>query len=220
MLADPNFLFRIERDPADVAAEHASTASATSSWRHGCRSSSGAAFPTRSCSTLAEQQQLREPAVLEEQVRRMLADPAPAALIDNFAGQWLLLRNLRNADPTPDVFPEFDESLREAFSARPTLFLAASCAKTAACVELLSADYTFVNERLARHYGIPNVYGAHFRRVTSEQRQPARRPARPGQHPDGDVVSQSDLARAARANGCSTTCSARRRRSRRRTCRA
>jgi len=124
--------------------------------------------------TLAEQQRLRQPRVLEAQVKRMLADPRSAALVDNFAGQWLLLRNLRNADPTPDVFPEFDESLRDAFRRETTLFLDSQLKEDRSVVDLLNADYTFVNERLARHYGLRGVFGSNFRRVTLANDSPRR----------------------------------------------
>ena len=104
--------------------------------------------------------------MLDGQVRRLLADSRAAALVDNFAGQWLLLRNLRNAKPAPDTFPDFDESLRESFQRETELFLESQLREDRSVVDLLTADYTFVNERLARHYEIPNVHGANFRRVT------------------------------------------------------
>jgi hypothetical protein len=113
----------------------------------------------------AEQGRLKQPAVLAEQVRRMLADPRSSALVANFGGQWLWLRNLRSAAPNADLFPEFDDNLREALVKETELFLTDQLRSDRSVVELLTADYTFLNERLARHYGIPNVYGSHFRRV-------------------------------------------------------
>ena len=96
----------------------------------------------------------------------MLADPRSKALVDNFAGQWLVLRNIRDVAPDADLFPDFDENLRDAFQQETELFFESQLREDRSVVELLSADYTFVNERLARHYGIPNVYGDRFRRVT------------------------------------------------------
>jgi hypothetical protein len=103
----------------------------------------------------------------------MLADPRAAALVSNFAGQWLYLRNLRNVVPSKDAFPDFDDNLRQAFQRETELLLEHVMTQDRSVLELLTADYTFVNERLARHYGIPNVYGTHFRRVpvTSEARR-------------------------------------------------
>ena len=109
--------------------------------------------------------QLRDPAVFELQVRRMLADHRSNALIENFFGQWLLLRNISTVRPDPMAFPEFDENLRAAFERETALFLQGQVREDRPLTELLTADYTFANERLARHYGVPNVYGSHFRRV-------------------------------------------------------
>jgi hypothetical protein len=103
----------------------------------------------------------------------MLADPRSKALVDNFVGQWLYLRNIRTVIPDPGEFPEFDDSLREAFQRETELFVGSQIAEDRSVVELLSANYTFANERLARHYGIPGIYGSRFRRVSlpqSEQR--------------------------------------------------
>ena len=139
-----------------------------------------------------------QPAVLEQQVERMLDDPKSRALVDNFAGQWLLLRNLQSHMPDAGRLPELRQRAAPGVPApRPSCSSRASSARTAACSICSNADYTFVNERLARHYGIPNVYGSHFRRVTLTERR-APRPARPGQHPDGDVLPEPHLAGAAR----------------------
>src|SRR5258708_13668943 len=95
----------------------------------------------------------------------MLADPRSKALVENFAGQWLYLRNIRSVSPDPQEFPQFDENLRDAFQQETALFFESMLREDRSVLELLDADYTYLNERLARHYGIPNVYGSHFRRV-------------------------------------------------------
>jgi hypothetical protein len=115
--------------------------------------------------SLAEQKKLREPATLELQVRRMLQDPRSKALVSNFAGQWLYLRNLRSVSPDPEEFPEFDDDLREAFRQETELLFESMLRDDRPVSDLLNASYTFLNERLARHYGIPGVYGSNFRRV-------------------------------------------------------
>lgn len=114
----------------------------------------------------AVQGKLNDPAILEQQVRRMLADSRSQALVDNFAGQWLYLRNIRSVAPDLQEFPDFDENLREALQKETELFFASMLREDRSVLDLLRADYTFLNERLARHYGIPNTYGNHFRRVT------------------------------------------------------
>ena len=131
--------------------------------------------------------------VLEGQVRRMLADPRSRALVDNFFGQWLSLRRLREATPDPDMFSDFDGNLREAFERETELFVESHIRENRRLPELLTANETFVNERLARHYGIPNIYGSHFRRVTMS-RPRARWSPRPRQHLDHHVVSHTHLA--------------------------
>ena len=116
--------------------------------------------------TAAERGTLKDPAVLERQVRRMLRDPRARTLVTNFASQWLYLRNLRSAKPDSTLFTEFDSSLRDAFRQETELFVESTLQEDQSVLRLLDADYTYLNERLARHYGIPNVYGSHFRRVT------------------------------------------------------
>ena len=116
--------------------------------------------------TLAEQGRLREPAVLEKQVRRMMADAKSAAFIENFAGQWLNLRALATVTPNPSVYPDFDDNLRAAFRREVELLFDAIVQEDRSVLDLLNADYTFVDERLAKHYGIRNVYGSRFRRVS------------------------------------------------------
>jgi mono/diheme cytochrome c family protein len=115
--------------------------------------------------SLAEQGRLSDPAVLEQQVKRMLADPRAAALTQNFAGQWLFLRNLDSAIPDVQTFPNFDDNLRQDFLRETELFFASIVQEDRSVLDLLDADYTFLNERLALHYGVPNIYGSHFRRV-------------------------------------------------------
>ena len=116
---------------------------------------------------MASRKRLSQPAVLEQQVRRLFGDVrARRALVANFAGQWLELRNIREHTPDPDIFDEFDENLREAMRRETELFFESQLSEDRSVVDLLSADYTFVNERLARHYGISGVYGERFRRVT------------------------------------------------------
>ena len=123
-------------------------------------------MPDATLFRLAEQGQLRRPAVLEAQVRRMLADPRADALMQNFAGQWLHVRNLQNAAPNTDEFPDFDNDLRESLRREIEMFFGAVLREDRPVLDLLTADYTFVNERLAKHYDIPYVYGSQFRRVT------------------------------------------------------
>jgi hypothetical protein len=115
---------------------------------------------------LADGGKLRDPKVFEQQVRRMLADRRSRALVSNFAGQWLYLRNLSRAQPDPDVFPEFDENLRQAFQRETEMLIEAIVREDRSVVDLLDANFTYLNERLARHYQIADVHGANFRRVS------------------------------------------------------
>src|SRR3989442_8021755 len=114
---------------------------------------------------LAIQGKLQNPAVLEQQAKRMLADERARSLGSNFAGQWLYLRNLKGLRPDEDVFPDFDDNLRQALQRETELLFESIVLEDHRVLDLLNADYTFVNERLARHYGIPNVYGDQFRRI-------------------------------------------------------
>ncbi len=164
VLASPEFLFRIAHDPVD--------AEPASPYRLGDLDLASrlsfflwSSIPDEELLGFAEQGELSDPAVLDQQVARMLADPRAAALIDNFAGQWLYLRNMQLVMPDPETFPEFDDNLREAFARETELFLTSQLREDRSVLDLLRADYTFLNERLARHYGIPGVYGSHFRRV-------------------------------------------------------
>jgi len=122
--------------------------------------------PDSELRTLASQGRLRQPAVLTAQVRRMLKDPRSEALTENFAGQWLNLRGLQVTSPLPLIYPDFDDPLRQAMRREVELLFDSIVREDRSVVNLLDADYTFVNERLAKHYGIPNVYGSQFRRVT------------------------------------------------------
>jgi hypothetical protein len=103
--------------------------------------------------------------VLDQQVRRMMSDPKSQALVTNFAGQWLYLRNLKNFQPNSLEFPDFDDNLRQAMQREAELFFESIMRENRNVLDLMTADYTFLNERLAKHYGIPNIYGSHFRRV-------------------------------------------------------
>jgi hypothetical protein len=170
ILAGPEFLFRVERDPENIPPN---TAYRISDLELASRISFflWSSIPDDELRQVAGQGRLRDPVVLEQQVRRMLADPRSQALVENFAGQWLYLRNLRTAAPDPRLFPEFDEELREAFRRETELLFEHTLRQDRSVVELLDADYTFVNERLARHYGIPDVHGSRFRRVAVEQQE-------------------------------------------------
>jgi hypothetical protein len=165
ILVSPEFLFRIEHDPRNIAP---STAYRVSDLDLASRLSFflWSSIPDDELLDLAARGKLSDRAVLDQQVRRMLADPRAKALMSNFGGQWLYLRNMRSAVPDPDTFPQFDEDLRQAMQQETELFLEHMVSEDRSMLELLNANYTYLNERLARHYGIPNVYGSHFRRVT------------------------------------------------------
>jgi hypothetical protein len=124
---------------------------------------------------VAGQGRLRNPAVLEQQVRRMLKDPKANALAENFAGQWLNLRGLDATAPLPLIYPDFDDPLRQAMRREVELIFGTIVTEDRPITELLTGDYTFVNERLARHYGIPNIQGSQFRRVTLGPDQDVRK---------------------------------------------
>ncbi len=172
LLIDPEFLFRIERDPAGAApgAPYRLTDLELASRLSFFLWSS---IPDEELLDLAARSGLSDPGVLEGQVRRMLDDPRASALVDNFAGQWLSLRSVAGIAPDPNLFPGFDENLREAFRRETELFFESQLREDRSVVDLLGADYTFLNERLARHYGIPGVTGSHYRRVTLAGKGPA-----------------------------------------------
>ena len=172
ILASPKFLFRAERDPAGVAAGNTYRVGGTDLasrlsfflW---------SSIPDETLLATAERNKLQDPSVMDREIRRMIVDPRAQALVDNFAGQWLELRNLRNVQPNTDDFPDFDDNLRQSFRKETELLFNSVIAEDRPVLDLLTADYTFVDERLARHYGIPDVYGSRFRRVavTDEARR-------------------------------------------------
>ena len=164
ILASPSFLFRVERQPANVApgsVYRLSDIDLASRLSFFLWSS----IPDNDLLDEAVRGTLSTPDRLDQQVRRMLADSRSQALVDNFVSQWLTLGKLSGVVPDVDAYPEFDENLREAFRQETRLFVAAQLREDRGVGELLTANYTYVNERLARHYQIPNVYGSHFRRV-------------------------------------------------------
>jgi hypothetical protein len=164
ILASPGFVFRPEQDPRQApggAVYRVTDLELASRLSFFLWSS----IPDEELLQVAVRGQLRSAAVLEQQVRRMLLDPRAKALVENFAGQWLQLRNLRASIPNQNDFPDFDDNLRQAFRRETELLFESIVVDNRSVLELLTADYTFVNERLAKHYGIPNVYGSQFRRV-------------------------------------------------------
>ena len=171
MLVDPEFLFRIERDPADTAP---GTPYRLGDLELASRLSFflWSSIPDDELLEAAAGGRLGDPAELQRQTRRLLADGRSRALVDNFASQWLRLRNLESQERESADYPEFDENLREAFRRETELFVESNIRADRSLLELLSANYTFVNERLARHYGIRGVYGDRFRRVTLDPDHP------------------------------------------------
>ena len=165
LLIDPEFLFRIERDPISAAP---ATAYRLTDLELASRLSFflWSSIPDDELLDLAVEGRLGDPDVLEQQVSRMMRDARSDALLDNFFGQWLLSRNMQTAAPDPQIFLDFDENLRDAMGRETELFVESQLRDDRSVLDLLKADYTFLNERLARHYGVPNIYGNHFRRVT------------------------------------------------------
>jgi len=165
VLASPEFLFRFEADPANLPADAVyklgdlALASRLSFFLW-------SSLPDEPLLTLALQDRLKEPAVLEQQVKRMMADARSDALVDNFAEQWLFLRNIKSTAPNMEAFPDFDDNLRQSMRQETKMFIGSVIREDRNIMDLLTANYTFVNERLARHYGIPNIYGSQLRRVT------------------------------------------------------
>jgi mono/diheme cytochrome c family protein len=188
VLASPSFLYRIERDPAGL---RAGAAHAVSDVELASRLSFflWSSIPDEKLLNLATTGRLREPGMLEAQVRRMIADDRANALVSNFAGQWLQLRNLE-AKVVPDLlmFPDFDDNTRKAFRLETELLFENIMRENRSALELLSADYTYVNERLARHYGIPGVYGERFRQVKLTD------PNRRGLLGQGSILSMTSVA--------------------------
>jgi len=164
MLAGPEFLFIVERTPANVrpgetfriSDSELATKLSLFLW---------SSVPDVELLDLAESGHLSKPGILEQQVQRLLENPRSRALVDNFASQWLSLGRLNVTEPNTDLFPYFEENLRQAFREETALFFDYILREDRPLMELLDADYTFVNERLARHYGIPDVYGNHFRKI-------------------------------------------------------
>jgi hypothetical protein len=181
MLVSPQFLFRIERDPAGLAP---GTSHPVSDLELASRLSFflWSSIPDDELIDLAVQGKLRQAGVLEREVRRMMLDPRSASLVNNFAEQWLYLRDLDSRKPNELLFPGFDESLRAAFRKETDLFLDSVLRGNRSVLELLSANYTFLNERLAKHYGIPNIHGVEFRRVNL-----------PANSPRGGLLGQGSL---------------------------
>jgi len=171
MLVDPEFLFRVERDPEDAAP---GTPYRLGDLELASRLSFflWSSIPDDELLEAAAAGRLGDPAELERQTRRLLADDRSRALVDNFASQWLRLRNLESQERESADYPEFDENLRDAFRRETELFVESNIREDRSLLELLSANYTFVNERLARHYGIRGVYGDRFRRVTLDPHHP------------------------------------------------
>jgi hypothetical protein len=165
ILASPEFIFRFEPDPANAAPDkpyRISDLELASRLSFFLWSS----IPDDQLLTVATEGKLKDPVILEQQVRRMLVDKRSETLVTNFADQWLYLRNLKNIQPDFQTFPDYDDNLRQAMTRETELFFGSIISENRSVLDLLNADYTFVNERLARHYGIPNVYGTDFRRVT------------------------------------------------------
>ena len=160
ILISPDFLFRVESDaPGSVhAVSDHDLASRLSFFLW-------SSVPDDELLTLADQGKLHDPAILRKQTRRMLNDVRSRALVSNFAGQWLQLRNLDTAKPDPETFPEFDESLRRSLQQETELFFDSIVREDRSVLDLLEAKYTFLNQRLAEHYGVPGIYGSQFRKV-------------------------------------------------------
>ena len=181
LLVSPEFLFRVERDPEDLgsgAPYFISDLELASRLSFFLWSS----IPDDALIDVAANGTLRDPAVLESQVRRMLADPRSETLVTNFAAQWLYLRNLPAVSPDFTTFPDFDEALRRALRQETELFFTSIIREDRSALDLLTADHTFVNERLAKHYDIPNIYGSHFRRI-----------ALPPDSPRGGLLGQGSI---------------------------
>jgi Protein of unknown function (DUF1592)/Protein of unknown function (DUF1588)/Protein of unknown function (DUF1587)/Protein of unknown function (DUF1595)/Protein of unknown function (DUF1585)/Planctomycete cytochrome C len=164
ILADPEFIYRSELEPADVAPgspyriSDLELASRLSFFLW-------SSIPDEELIKHAAEGRLHDPDVIEQQIERMIADPRSDAFIENFTGQWLNVRGMAASEPVVDLFPDFDSTLREAYRREIELFFGSIIHEDRSVLDLLTAEYTFANERLAKHYGIPNVYGSQFRRV-------------------------------------------------------
>ena len=205
ILASPSFVFRPEVEPAAAAAgapyrvTDTELASRLSFFLW-------SSIPDDELLRVARERRLSQPAPLRDQMRRMLADHRSSAFVRNFAGQWLHLRNLRSIIPNSDLFPDFDDNLRQAFQREAELLFESVLRENRSVLDLMTADYTFVNERLARHYGIRDVFGSAFRRVQLND------PARHGLLGKGAVLLATSHPTTTSpfcgANGCSRTSSA------------
>jgi len=173
ILVSPDFLFRLESQPRGIAA---GTPYRLSDLDLASRLSFflWSSIPDDELLQVAEKSTLRKPDVLQRQVRRMLADPRSQALVDNFAGQWLFIRNVAGHQPSPEVLFHYDDNLRKAFERETKLFFESIIRENRSVVDLLGADYTYLNERLAKHYAIPGVFGERFRRVSLPPDSPRR----------------------------------------------
>jgi len=165
VLADPEFIYRSEIEPPGVAP---GSSYGISDLELASRLSFflWSSIPDQELVQLASEGRLHDADVLEQQAKRMIADPRSQAFVDNFTGQWLNVRGMQASEPVVNLFPDFDSTLREAFRREIELFFGSVIYEDRSILDLLTADYTFVNERLAKHYGIPDVYGSQFRRVT------------------------------------------------------
>ena len=187
LLVSPEFLFRVVEEPAEAtpgvpyALSDLELASRLSFFLW-------SSIPDDELLDVAARGALRDPGALEAQTRRMLADPRAEALVTNFAGQWLSLRNAAAVQPDEDQFPDFGEDLRQGFRRETELLFSSVLRENRSVIDLLAADYTFLNERLARHYGIPNVRGSHFRKVALDD------PARGGLLGHGSILTVTSYA--------------------------
>jgi hypothetical protein len=173
LLVSPEFLFRVERDPEGLPA---GTPYELDPFELASRLSFflWSSIPDEELLDAAEHGRLASDAELARQVGRMLADPRAEAFVENFAGQWLFLRNLEAIVPVQSTFPDFDDTLRESLRRETELFFASIVHEDSSALDLLTANYTFVNERVAKHYGVPGIKGAHFRRIEWPADDPRR----------------------------------------------
>lgn len=173
ILASPNFLFRVEQDPAEDSDGNPDGVRPLNDFELASRLSYflWSSMPDEQLFDLAEKEKLRDEAVLVEQIHRMLADPKSSALVDNFAGQWLQLRDLATLTPDTEKFTAFDDELRAAMRVETEMFFAAMIREDRSVLDFLTADFTYVNERLAKHYGFDSVQGDEFRRVNLDDRR-------------------------------------------------